>query len=361
MTRIPVSIITGFLGSGKTTLLNRLLSRPDMSDIAVIINEFGEIGLDHQLVESADDTIVQLTNGCLCCTIRGDLVDTLRDLYYRRGAGLVPRFAKLLIETTGLADPAPVIQVVLSDPMVNHCYQLDGLVTTVDAVLGAATLNAHEEAVRQVAVADRIVLTKTDLLAGGKNDTSGGSLGDLKSRLAALNPAAPQITAVRGDLDAVSLFGAGLYDPASKNPDVRSWLRAEAYIGADGHQHHDVNRHDAHIRAYCVTRDAPFSLRGLEMFLEAVAGEVGDNLLRLKGIVHVAERPEGPAVIQGVQNIFHNIEWLTRWPGGDRTSRIVLITKDFEHSNIEEILALIDRMTGAKTQSAIPESGNQTV
>ena len=164
MNRIQVSIITGFLGSGKTTLLNRLLGQPELSDVAVIINEFGEIGLDHHLVRSADDTIVQLENGCLCCTIRGDLVTTLQDLFLRANASDIPKFHKVLIETTGLADPSPVIQVVLADPLVNHAYVLDGVVTTVDGLLGMATLARHQEAVRQAAVADRLVVTKCDLV-----------------------------------------------------------------------------------------------------------------------------------------------------------------------------------------------------
>ncbi|MCZ6603654.1 MAG: GTP-binding protein [Alphaproteobacteria bacterium] len=344
MARIPVSLITGFLGSGKTTLLNRLLSQPDLHDVAVIINEFGEIGLDHQLVESADDTVIELKNGCLCCTIRGDLVDTLRDLYHRRTAGDVPKFRKAVIETTGLADPAPVIQVVLADPMVNHVFELDGVVTTVDALLGDATLDEHDEAVRQVAVADRIVVTKVDLC----DDVP--RLEALKGRLARLNPAAPILDAVKGDVAADLIFGAGLYDPGTKIPDVQAWLNEAAYERDHDHAHghaHDVNRHDDRIRAYAIEHDAPITLRGLEMFLEGIAGVTEGKLLRIKGIVHVAERPDEPAVVQGAQNVFHGIEWLSAWPDDNRSSRIVFITRDLAKAEIEETWALVERMTGA--------------
>lgn len=358
MARIPVTIITGFLGSGKTTLLNALLRQPDLRDAAVIINEFGEIGLDHHLVESADGQVVQLENGCLCCTIRGDLVTTLQDLYHRRAAGKVQKFGKAVIETTGLADPVPVMQVVLSDPMVSHVYELDGVVTTVDGVLGDVTLDGHEEAVRQVAVADRLLLTKTDLLTDGPD-----SLARLKGRLAKLNPAAPIVEVTRGNVPADLVFGSGLYDPASKVADVGTWLNDDAFRRGEGHAHsHDVNRHDAGIRAFCIEQEEPFTLRGLEMLFEALAGLEegtgleegagldGGKLLRVKGIVRVAERPDEPAVVQGARNIFHTLEWLKGWPPdmpeGKRISRIVFITQNFDRSAVDEILALVGRMTG---------------
>lgn len=339
MARTPISVITGFLGSGKTTLLNALLRQPGLSDVAVIVNEFGEIGLDHLLVESADDTIIQLSNGCLCCTIRGDLVTTLQDLVHRRTAGRVAPFAKAIIETTGLADPVPILQVVLADPMVNHVYELDGVVATVDARLGDATLDQHEEAVRQAAVADRIVMTKIDLLA----DRAGVS--DLAARLRRLNPAAAILEAVKGDIAADLVFGAGLYDPSTKTPDVQAWLGQDAY-GADDHAHaHDVNRHDDRIRAYSIEQEAPFTLRGLEMFLEAINRPTQGKLLRVKGIVQVVERPDEPAIVQGAQNIFHGIEWLAAWPDESRTSRIVFITQDLDRREIVDTLDLVARMT----------------
>ncbi len=338
MARIPVSIITGFLGSGKTTLLNTLLRQPDLSDVAVIINEFGEIGLDHHLVESADGQVVQLENGCLCCTIRGDLVTTLQDLYHRRAAGKVQKFRRAVIETTGLADPAPVMQVVLADPMVSRVFELDGVVTTVDGLLGAVTLDDHEEAVRQVAVADRLLLTKVDLATKG--------IETLKERLATLNPGAPIVEIVRGNVGADLVFGAGLYDPSSKSADVRTWLNAEAYTRPTAHLHdHDINRHDARIRAFCVDQEEPFTLRGLEMLFEAISGLEEGKLLRVKGMVHVAERPDEPAIIQGARNIFHTLEWLPGWPPGSRNSQIIFITQDFDRTEIDEILALINRMT----------------
>ncbi|HSM20325.1 MAG TPA: GTP-binding protein, partial [Hyphomicrobiales bacterium] len=240
---IPVSVLTGFLGSGKTTLLNRLLTDEALSDTAVIINEFGEIGLDHLLVETADEGIVELSSGCLCCTIRGDLINTLEGLLRKRDNGRIKPFNRVVIETTGLADPAPVLHTIMAHPYLVLRYRLDGVVATVDAVNGAATLDAHTESVKQAAVADRIVLTKTDILDG---DTGKAALGDLKQRLSALNPAAPLLDAAQGAATPEKLFEAGFYNPATQHPDVARWLKEEAY-GADqahghDHAHHDVNR-----------------------------------------------------------------------------------------------------------------------
>lgn len=239
---IPVSIITGFLGSGKTTLLNRLLKDPDLRDTAVIINEFGDVGIDHLLVEQSSDGVIELADGCLCCTVRGELVDTLSDLIDRLQTGRIKSLKRVVIETTGLADPAPVLHVIMGHPVLVQNFRLDGVITVVDAVNGNRTLDNHEEAVKQVAVADRIILTKTDLV-----DTASSSFEQFTARLMRLNPAGLQLSA--GDTKAIQaqLFDCGLYDPATKTADVARWLHDEAYHPEYDHGH-DVNRHDARIR-----------------------------------------------------------------------------------------------------------------
>jgi G3E family GTPase len=227
---IPLSVLTGFLGAGKTTLLKRLLREPALNDAAVIVNEFGDIGLDHLLVEHAGDGIVALSTGCLCCTVRGDLVDALERLLRRLDNGRAS-FSRVIIETTGLADPAPVLHTLMLHPYLVMRFRLDGIITVVDAVNGAATLDAHPEAVKQAAVADRLVLTKTDLIAdlAAAGPALGAYLGQLRARLRALNPAAPMLDAAAGEAVAARLLDCGLYDPGRKSPDVKRWLAAEAY------------------------------------------------------------------------------------------------------------------------------------
>ena len=228
---IQVSLLTGFLGSGKTTLLNKLVKHPDMLETVVLINEFGEIGLDHQLVEQIDDTTILLNAGCLCCTVQGDLVNTLSELFIKRVKKQVPYFRRVLIETTGLADPAPIIHMMMTAPVISNRYALDGIITTVDAVNADGQLNRHPESVKQAAVADRIVITKSDLAEPAELDA-------LSKRLDALNPGAPKVFAVMGEIGPDQLFDSGLYDPKSKTVDVQRWLREEAYVKDDhGHDH----------------------------------------------------------------------------------------------------------------------------
>src|SRR5687768_1092712 len=251
--RIPVSLITGFLGSGKTTLLNRLLRHPAMADSAVIINEFGEVGLDHLLVEAVEGEVAVLASGCICCTMRSDLEETLRGLLARRDRGEVPMFQRVLVETTGLADPAPIVQLLLHNPLLSHFVRLDAIVTTVDAVHGELQLGAHAEAVKQVAIADRLLLTKTDL-AETRN------VAPLRERLARLNPAASVNAVHHGQIEPDRLFGAALFDPARKTADVRRWLSPEAYAAGEHHHDHDhthASAHDAAINAFCVTLQGP--------------------------------------------------------------------------------------------------------
>ena len=337
---IPLTVLTGFLGAGKTTLLNRLLQDPALKDTAVIINEFGDVGLDHLLVEYVSDNVMLLQSGCLCCTMRGDLVDAmetlLRDLDNKRCS-----FKRLVLETTGLADPAPVLHTAMMHPYLVMRYRLDGVVTLVDAVNGDATLDAHIEAVKQAAVADRIVLSKTDLV------TNSATLDRLKARLRALNPAAPILDAAKGEATPQHLLECGLYDPERKNPDVKRWLREEAY--ADGHLHHghdhaghedghlDRNRHDEHIRSFALTADEPIPAGTFHMFLDLLRSLHGPNLLRLKGIVKLAETPDRPIVIHAVQHVFHPFSQLARWPDDDHRTRIVFITREIPERTIREM------------------------
>ena len=329
---IPLTLLTGFLGAGKTTLLNRLLKDPALSDTAVIINEFGEVSLDHLLVEYIGDNMVLLQSGCLCCTMRGDLVDALETLL-RDLDNYRCKFSRVLLETTGLADPAPVLHTAMAHPYLVKRYRLDGVVTVVDAVNGDATLDAHLEAVKQAAVADRIVLTKTDLADAGR-------IARITARLHALNPAAVILDAANGEATADRLLNCGLYDPERKIPDVKKWLAAEAYAAAYSHHqhhHHDVNRHDEHIGSFVLTSDAAIPAGTLDMFLELLRATHGAKLLRLKGIVKLAEMPETPVVVHGVQHVFHPTARLEHWPDDDHRTRLVFITRDLPERTVREL------------------------
>jgi G3E family GTPase len=335
---IPVTLLTGFLGSGKTTVLNHVLKQPDMAATAVIINEFGEIGLDHLLVERSSEDVVLLNSGCLCCTVRGDIVDTLTNLFVDRVKGKVPYFTRVAIETTGLADPAPILHTLMSDPIVAARYMLDGVVTTVDAVNGTGALDNQSEAVKQAAVADRLLLTKTDLADSLARQ-------NIEARLGTLNPSATIVPVAQGAVDPARLFNIGFYDPATKSVDVQRWLRDEAFGRGHVHEdeHPDVNRHDDRIRAFCITRDRPISWAALSAWLDGLATMRGDDLLRLKAIVALSDRPDQPVVLHGVQHLFHPPVLLPEWPSEDRRTRMVFITRDLPREAIEATLAAFEQ------------------
>lgn len=369
MSLVPVTILTGFLGSGKTTLLRHLLGRPELARTAVIVNEFGEIGLDHLLVADAKEDIVELNSGCLCCTVRGDLIDTLGRLEARRRADGKEAFDRIVVETTGLADPAPIIHTLTTHERLAANYRLDGVVTVVDAANGAGTLDRHQESVKQAAMADRLVLSKTDLDEGQAGRQA------LEARLRGLNPAADIIAGGPDSVSPRQLFDAGLYDPSTKAPDVVRWLREEAYetgpqdgshhdhhhAGHDhdhdhdhGHEHdhghdhsHDPNRHDDRIQAYCIVREEAISSAAFSLFVEILTMNRGPDLLRVKGIVKLAEEPDRPAVVHGVQHIFHPPVWLDAWPDEDRRTKLVFITRDIPRAWIDRLLDALSENTSA--------------
>jgi G3E family GTPase len=306
------------------------------------MNELGAIGLDHELVETSDESFVRLSNGCLCCNVHSDLTLTLGELAARRAAGTVPPFERVVIETTGLADPVPILHALMADRALAELYALDGVVTTVDALTGAATLDQHAESLRQAAVADRIVLTKTD--------AQGAETQALAQRLATINPGARLLKVVHGDASPSALFDGGAYAIAGKHPDLGRWLADEAVSTAGAHAHH---RDD--ILSFCIVRDAPLHAVTLPLFLSALAENCGTDLLRVKGIVAVAEDPGRPAVIHGVQHVYHAPVWLERWPSGDRRTRIVFIGRGIPENWVRALLELLDEEVVEEiTRSSFP-------
>ena len=336
--RIPVVLITGFLGSGKTTLLSRILQHKDMANTAVIVNEFGEIGLDHMLVETPtdDDEMVLLNSGCLCCTIRRDLVDTLKNLLIKRQKGEIPAFERVVVETTGLADPAPILLTILSDELIHLWFVLDSVVTVVDAFNGNGQLDTHFESVKQAAVADRIVLSKTDI--ADKPRIEG-----IRKRLEKLNPGAKIQEVSYGDVDPYRLLNIGIEATDDREADIKEWLREDDFhdeCTEHDHDHdHDHSHHDETIKSFAIFRDKPIKPDGLKLWLNMLSGFRGPQLLRVKGLLNVNGEP---VVIHAVQHLFHNPISLPKWPTDDRRSRIVFITHDLDRSELERTLEALD-------------------
>jgi G3E family GTPase len=336
-------LISGFLGSGKTTLLNHLLHHDAMKDSAVIINEYGEISLDHLLVERVDGETAVLASGCICCTIRSDLEETLRGLLIKRDRGEVSPFRRILIETTGLADPAPIIQLLLNNPLVSHFLRLDAVVVTVDAVNASFQLDQQFEAVKQIALADRLLITKLDLVS---------DIAPLEARLRRLNRGAVIERVMHGEIDPARLFNAALVDPAKKSIDVARWLNEQTFAGHSGagHDHHDHHdhehhhydhrghnhHHDASITSFMRAFDEPLDWMIVSQWLAYLRNARGDGLLRVKGILNLIDEAN-PVVIHGVHHVFHSPMALPKWPDDDHRSRIVFITRGVAREEVLEL------------------------
>ncbi len=304
---LPTTVLTGFLGSGKTTLLRRALASPALADTAVIINEIGDIAIDHHLVDFVAGEVLELPGGCLCCAVREDLARTLRGLIDRREAGEIRRFRRIVVETTGLADPAPILFTLGADPMLDHCLRLARVVTLVDAVHGADTLDRFAEAGRQAALADVLVVAKTDLAPFGP---------ELARRLDALNDRAERILAAEAADPGAVLFGAPGRPAAPAIP--------TAPIAAHSHG----------IDSFVVVLDGEMSRLDFARALGGLAGARGADLLRVKGIVRFSDRPDRPAVVQAAQHSLFAPEWLDDWPDGDHTSRLVFVVHDIPRAEI---------------------------
>jgi G3E family GTPase len=350
-----VTLVTGFLGSGKTTFINAALRSPELAKTVVVVNEFGEVGLDHQLFASSSDSVVVLENGCLCCTVRSDLVGTLNSLYRARQASEMPSFDKVVIETSGLAEPGAVLQAFLSEPTLDGLYRIASVVALVDAVNWRGTAEAHDEAVRQVALADQIRITKLDL-----TDNKEGAASRLLLELRRINPSA-EIAEIDWSSTAVSrLLTIAGFDTTDPLADPRPWLDLQAYHKAPD-EHHDYHHHDhdrdehdhrslAHLEGrgienFVLMRETPLTREEVQFLLEGIGQNLGAGLLRVKGLVNVAEEPGRPAVIQGAQHLLHTMTWLDRWPDADQRTRIVFITQGIQRESLKDIIDLLDRVS----------------
>lgn len=340
---VPITLLTGFLGSGKTTVLNTILRHADCARTVVIINEFGEIGLDHELVVATTETMILLQSGCMCCSLRGDLLDTLIELSERREAGQL-NFDRVIIETTGLSDPAPILHTLLTSVDLFECYAIDGVVVTVDAAIGFDSLVRQEEARRQVALADLILLTKTDLPEANE--------AIVRDQLGALNGAAPIEVAIGGDVQPARLFGLGHFDPAMKSETAQTWLglagvHVPKLLDLDALKHLDA------IRSVSWVIDEPLTAAIFDIWMDVLMARWGGDILRFKGLVHLKDEPH-PFVMHGVQHIFHPPVMLKDWQGEDRRTKFVMIVRDFTDP---ELKALFDTLSSFQVTDHVLPSG----
>ena len=380
----PVTVLTGFLGSGKTTLLNRALRDPAMANTLIVVNEFGEIPIDHALTEVSNDAIVVLENGCLCCTVFGDLVQTFNRLWYARSVGEIS-FDHVVIETSGLAEPAPVLQAFLSEPMLAGLWRVGAVITTVDAINGPHTLNEHPVSVAQAALADHLLITKLDLLEDSQREAARQAL---SVRLRAINMTATIQSMDEPGADPIRLMRSVAPDPSRGPESAAAWLsnalgrggHASEAPGSEGHEGHESHEghghhhgheghgdhagheghgqhvHDDAIATFNLIRETPLSREAVTLLMSSLERQLGPKLLRVKGLVHVDDQPDQPAVIQGAQHLLHNLTWLSRWPDEDRRTRIVFITQGIAAEELSEMVNLLDRVAqrtaAARAQAA---------
>tara|TARA_Y100001970_G_scaffold294331_1_gene450844 strand:+ start:154050 stop:155087 length:1038 start_codon:yes stop_codon:yes gene_type:complete len=336
---VPVFVITGYLGSGKTTLINQMLRDPSLSDAAVLVNEFGAVGIDHMLVQEMDENTVLLQSGCICCTIRSDLKDSIIDLNSRREAGLIPRYKRLILETTGLADPSPILFTLNSDMIIKHHYRLGTVITTVDCVNGLAQLSRRSESVKQVLVADRVVLTKPDLVKQEK-------INRLKSKINKLNPTANVSECLLGNINIKEILEADIYQKNNKGSEVKRWL--EEYKSEDHHHLHNktnISRHDKTIYSFTIKYNKPLDWTAFGIWLTMLLNHHGENILRVKGILNV-KGVDAPVVINGVQHVVHPPIHLKKWPSEDRYSHLVFIVDGIDQDVIERSLGVFNGLIG---------------
>ena len=344
----PVNLITGFLGSGKTTLLQRLLADPRLADTAVLINEFGEVGLDHYLLERLDENMVLLQSGCLCCTIRGELAAAIKDLQSRRERGLVPAFRRLVVESTGLADPFPILSTVQADPVLRHHFRLGNVVTAVDAVNGSQQFARQQEWAKQVAVADRLVLTKTDLADREVAEA-------LEAEIRRVNPSAPLWRAAEGPLDVEALLAHDHFALAERSDAARQGFAREVGLAEEaaphGHHAHDRNRHRDTIQAFALTFEGPLDWTRFGIWLTMLLNRHGERVLRVKGMLNVAGS-DAPVAVHGVQHLVHPPVHMAAWPDADRRSRLVFIVDGLSRTAIERSLVAF-MGPGERLQAAV--------